>query len=149
EALREAFFTGGIPPVGRPADEVYRASYATQLERNRRYYARYPGDRDRVRALHERVDAGEVRLPGGDLLTGRRLRQAGNVLGMSDGAERLHFLLELDPTSPLFGHSLAESLPFTGRNPLYAVVHEACYADGGATRWPAERVMPEEFRDDP
>ena len=53
-----------VPPVGRPVDEVYAATYATQLERNRRYYARYPGDRDRVRALLERCDAGELRLPG-------------------------------------------------------------------------------------
>ena len=28
-------------------------------------------------------------------------------------------------------------------------MHEACYADGGATRWSAQRVMPEEFREDP
>ena len=30
------------------------------------------------------------------------------------------------------------------RNPIYAILHEACYADGGATRWSAERVQPEE-----
>ena len=28
-------------------------------------------------------------------------------------------------------------------------MHEACYADGEATRWAAERVMPDEFREDP
>src|SRR6201999_1783333 len=27
--------------------------------------------------------------------------------------------------------------------PLYAVLHEACYAQGGATRWAAERVRAE------
>ena len=31
------------------------------------------------------------------------------------------------------------------RNPLYAVIHEACYADGGATRWSAERLLPPEY----
>ena len=31
EALREAFFAGGLPPVGRPVDDVYRATYATML----------------------------------------------------------------------------------------------------------------------
>ena len=31
DGLREAFFTGGLPPVGRPVDEVYAATYATQL----------------------------------------------------------------------------------------------------------------------
>ena len=96
-SLREALFTGGVPPVGRPVDEVYAATYATMRERNRRYYARYPGDLDRVRALHDLADAGELRLPDGQQVTSRRLRSIGSALGMSDGAERLHYLLELDP----------------------------------------------------
>lgn len=146
--LREAFLTGGVPPVARPVDEVYSATYATILERNRRYYARYPGDREQVRALHDRLDAGEVRLPNGDVMTGRRFRLLGNALGMSDGAERLHYLLERDPRSPAFRHDLAAMVPFQGRNPLYALIHEACYADGEATRWSAHRVLPDEFRED-
>jgi pimeloyl-ACP methyl ester carboxylesterase len=147
-SLREAFFTGGVPPVGRDVDDVYRATYTTQLERNRRYYQRYPGDRDRVRELHDRADAGDLRLPNGDVLTSRRLRQIGNALGMSDGAERLHYLLERDPGSPAFRHDVAAALPFAGREPLYAAIHEACYADGGRTRWSALRVMPDAFTDD-
>jgi pimeloyl-ACP methyl ester carboxylesterase len=148
QSLREVYFTGGVPPVGRPVDDVYRATYTTHLERNRRYYRRYPEDRDRVRALHARAEDGRIVLPNGDVMTSRRLRQVGNVLGMSDGAEHLHYLLELDPASPAFRHDLAAALPFAGRNPLYAAVHEACYADGGRTRWSAERVMPEEFVED-
>jgi pimeloyl-ACP methyl ester carboxylesterase len=148
QALREAYFTGGVPPVRRPVDEVYRATYATMLERNRRYYGRYPGDRDRVRDLHERLDAGDVVLPNGDVVTSRRFRQIGNILGMSDGAEQLHYLLESDPTSPAFLHDLAAAMPFTGRNPLYAVIHEACYADQQATRWSAQRTMPSQFHED-
>jgi hypothetical protein len=38
-------------------------------------------------------------------------------------------------------------MPFA-RNPIYAVIHEACYADGGATRWSAERVRPAAYDDD-
>ncbi|MBN6037679.1 alpha/beta fold hydrolase [Amycolatopsis sp. 195334CR] len=148
EGLREALFTGGVPPVGRHIDEIYRATFATVLERNRRYYQRYPGDRDRVRALHERLDAGEVVLPNGSTLTGRLFRQVGSVLGMSDGAEHLHHLLERDPASPAFAHDVAAALPFNARNPLYAVIHEACYADGHRTRWSAARVQPAEYEDD-
>ncbi len=147
-SLREAFFTGGVPPVGRPVDEVYAATYETMRERNRRYHATYPGDLARIRDVMDRCDAGEVRLPDGDAVTARRFRQAGNVLGMSDGAAQLHYLLELDPASPAFSHDLAGMLPFRDRNPLYAVVHESCYADGGATRWSAERTMPDDFRED-
>ncbi|WP_026360802.1 alpha/beta fold hydrolase [Amycolatopsis nigrescens] len=148
QGLREAFFTGGLPPVGRHPDEVYQATYATMLERNHRYYRRYPGDHARVLDLHERLAAGTVRLPGGEQLSGRRFRQLGNVLGMSDGAERLHYLLERDWSAPAFAHDVAAALPFSGRNPLYAVVHESSYADGGATRWSAERTLPAEFAGD-
>jgi pimeloyl-ACP methyl ester carboxylesterase len=148
DSLHEGFFTGGVPPVRRPVDDVYRATYATMLERNRRYYRRYPGDRDRVRELHKRLDAGDVVLPNGDVVTSRRFRQVGSILGMSDGAEQLHYLLERDPCSPAFLHDLAAAMPFSGRNPLYAVIHEACYADEQATRWSAERTMPTEFVDD-
>jgi pimeloyl-ACP methyl ester carboxylesterase len=148
DSLREVLFTGGLPPVGRPVDEVYAATWRTMLERNRRYYARYPDDLDRVRRLHELAEAGGLSLPNGDPVPSRRLRSIGNALGMSDGAERLHYLLELDPGSPAFRHDLAAIMPFHGRNPLYAVVHESSYADGGATRWSAQRTMPAEFHDD-
>jgi pimeloyl-ACP methyl ester carboxylesterase len=144
EGLREALVTGGIPPLGGRIDDVYRATYARTLERNRRYYERYPGDRARVRALHERLEAEDVRLPGGDRLTGRRLRQLGNLLGMSDGAEHLHYLLELPADAPAFLHDVEAALPFA-RNPLYAVLHEACWADGGATRWSAQRLLPGDY----
>nr|MBA3308790.1 alpha/beta fold hydrolase [Nocardioidaceae bacterium] len=144
QGLREAFITGGLPPVGLHTDEVYRATYRRVLERNRRYYERYPDDRDRVLDLHRRLDTDDVRLPCGDRLTSRRFRQIGNMLGMSDGAERLHYILELPPDSPAFLHDVETAVPFN-RNPLYAIVHEACYADGCATRWSAERTLPPEY----
>src|SRR3954466_9318124 len=118
EGLREVFFTGGLPPVARPVDDVYRATYATMLERNRRYYARYPQDRDRVRSLHERAAAGELTLPNGDPLRSSRLRSVGDALGMSGGAEALHYLLERDPDSRAFRHDVAAEIPFSARNPL-------------------------------
>jgi hypothetical protein len=101
-----------------------------------------------VRALHERLDDGAVTLPNGDVLSSRRFRTIGSGLGMSDGAEQLHYLLELDWASPMFRHDLAAALPFQGRNPLYAAVHEACYADGVTTGWSAQRMLPEEFAED-
>jgi pimeloyl-ACP methyl ester carboxylesterase len=144
EGLREAFITGGVPPLGPRVDDVYRATYARTLERNRRYYERYPGDRERVRALHEHLAAADVRLPGGDRLTSNRVRQLGDALGMSDGAEHLHYLLELPFDSPAFLHDVDAALGFA-RNPLYAILHEACWADGGVTGWAAERMLPAEY----
>ena len=148
DGLREAFVTGGLAPVGRHVDDIYRATYERMLERNRRYYERYPGDRARVRALVERLDAEPLILPTGDRLTARRFRQAGNRLGMSDGAEDLHALVELPPDSPAFRHDAQDLLGFE-RNPIYAILHESSYADGVATRWSAERVMPAEYADTP
>ena len=148
ESLSEAFVTGGIPPIARPTDDVYRATYERVRERNRRFYARYPDDLDRVRAIHARLAEEDLRLPSGDRLTPRRFRQLGAMLGMSDGAERLHYLLEHPPDSPAFLHDVADATSFA-RNPLYAIVHEACYADGCATRWSAERVLPDEFASTP
>jgi pimeloyl-ACP methyl ester carboxylesterase len=144
EGLREAFITGGVPPIGRHIDDVYRATYRRALGRNRRYYERYPDDRNRVLALRQRLDAEDVRLPGGDRLTGRRLRGLGHLLGMSDGAEHLHYLLELPFDSPAFLHDVEAAGQFS-RNPLYAAMQEACWADGGTTQWAAERLLPAEY----
>jgi pimeloyl-ACP methyl ester carboxylesterase len=148
EGLREAFVTGGLAPIGPRIEDVYRATYPRTLERCRRYYERYPADRERVRALRDRLEGDDVRLPSGDRLTARRLRQLGNLLGMSTGAEDLHHILELPVDSPAFLHDVDASLGFA-RNPLYAVLQEACWADGGATRWAAERLLPAEYEEDP
>ncbi len=144
EGLREALITGGIPPVGRNIDDVYAKTYERVLERNRRFLTRYPGDRDRIRVIRKKLEDSEVRLPCGDRLTWRRFRQLGAMLGMSDGAEKLHYLLELPHDSPAFLHDVENGVGFA-RNPVYAILHESCYADGGTTRWSAERVLPEEF----
>jgi len=148
EGLTEAFVTGGLPPLERHPDDVYRATYERTRTKNDAYYERYPEDRERVRSIVERLETEDVRLPSGDRLTGRRFRQVGHVLGMSDGAETVHYIVELPFGSPAFLHDVELSQAFP-RNPLYAVSHEACYATGAATRWSAERVFPEDLRDDP
>jgi pimeloyl-ACP methyl ester carboxylesterase len=141
EGLREALITGGLPPLGARIDEVYAATYARTAARVQRHFDRYPDDRPRLERLAARCDAEDLRLPAGDRLTGRRLRQLGHGLGMSDGSETLHYLLELPPDSPAFRHDVEAQTSFA-RDPLYAVMHEACWADGGATRWAAQRLRP-------
>jgi pimeloyl-ACP methyl ester carboxylesterase len=148
EALTEAYFTGGLPPVARPIEEVYRATYVTVRERNRRFYERYPEDLPKVKALHELLASEEVRLPSGDVLTSRRFRQLGMALGMSDGAEQLHYLLDFPAGSPVFLHEVERETSF-GRNPLFATVHESCYADGCVTNWAAQRELPDDFAAQP
>jgi pimeloyl-ACP methyl ester carboxylesterase len=148
DALGEAFLTGGLPPVGRPVDDVYARTYPRVLARCRRYYERYPDDRERVLEIVRRADEGSLVLPTGEALTARRFRQLGLMLGMSDGAERLHGIVERDPDSPAFLYDTASGVGFA-RNPLFAVIHESCYADGFVTGWAAERLLPDEFAADP
>jgi pimeloyl-ACP methyl ester carboxylesterase len=144
DGLREAFITGGLPPLGNRIDDVYRATYARTIDASRRYFERYPYDRARVLALHERLAASDLRLPSGDRLTGRRVRQLGALFGASGGVEKLHYILERPADSPAFLHDLEGELSFS-RNPLYAVLHEACWADGGTTRWAAQRMQPPDY----
>ena len=146
EGLREAFLTGGLAPIGRPIDDVYSATYRRIIEWNERYYARYPEDRARVQAIHQRLDETPFLLPSGDRLTSRRFRQIGLWLGDSAGWELLHHVLELPMDSPGFGHDVEGAVRFN-RNPLYATLHESSFADGVATRWSADRLLPDEIRD--
>jgi len=143
EGLREAFITGGLAPIRRPIDDIYRATYARLIDKNRAYFERYPGDRARARDIMRRLDAEDLRLPSHDRLTARRFRQLGLWLGDSAGFEYLHHVLELPYGSPAFLHDVEAAVRF-GRNPIYATLHEACYADGEATRWSAARVLPDE-----
>jgi pimeloyl-ACP methyl ester carboxylesterase len=130
DGLREAFFTGGLPAIDVGIDEVYQATYARVAERTRRYYDRYPEDRERMLAAGKHYPI-------------HRLRQFGHLLGASDGAEQLHYILELDPISPAFAHAVDNTIEWA-RNPIYAILHEACWADGGTTNWAAERLLPPE-----
>ncbi|GAB3483979.1 alpha/beta fold hydrolase [Nocardiopsis coralliicola] len=148
-ALRAAFFTGGLPPVGRHPDEVYRATFDRMRRRTERHYRQFPEDRAHMEALSGRLAEQDVRLPNGDRLTPRRLRQIGHLLGKSDGGETVHYLLERGADSPAFIADAAAAMPFSGRNPLYAAIHESCYADGSATRWSAQRTLPDDFAADP
>lgn len=145
DGLREALVTGGVPPLHRSIDEVYTYTYERVLERNRRYRARYPADAERLERLRARLDDDGLTLPTGERLSWRRMRQVGQMLGMSDGAERVHHLLELEPDSSAFVHDMVAADPFS-RNPLYAVLHEACCCDGGTSNWSAHRMLPEEYR---
>ena len=69
------------------------------------------------------------------------------MLGSGTGSHELHYLLE-DPfdgdggLSDAFLVDVMERVGFGGA-PLYAVLHEACYAQGAATRWSAQRVRAE------
>lgn len=143
--LREAYITGGLTPVGRHADEVYAITWQRVIAKTNGYFERYPDDRSRAMEIYRRLEDEEVRLPSGDRLTAERFRLGGLWLGMSDGWEKMHHLLELPFGSAAFlwdAETLGTNFP---RNPLYATLHESSYADGVATRWSAARTRPPEI----
>ena len=148
DSLAGAIITGGLSAVQHPVDDIYAATWQIMIAKSEAYYRRFPADRERMRELSARCAAGDIVLPNGDSVSPDRLRTLGHGLGMSGGAEALHYLLELDPASAVFAHDLAAALPFGGRNPIYSVLHESSYADGVATRWSADRTMPDRVRED-
>ena len=147
-SLASVHITGGLPGIGFSTEEIYAQTYVTMQDKSERFYHRFPGDRDRMHAALDLAHAGGLQLPDGDPLTPRLLRSVGGNLGMDGGDERLHHLIELDPTSPAFAHDVAGLLPFGGRNPIYTFLHESCCADGQASRWAAHRVRPAAYDED-
>jgi pimeloyl-ACP methyl ester carboxylesterase len=142
-----ALITGGLPGLDGHAEDVYRLTYATVAARNAAHYGRYPGDVESARAVAVHLASRDVRLADGSLLTVERFQSIGGMLGGSAGSHELHYLLE-DPwdgdggLSDAFLAEVADRAGFA-RAPLYAVLHEACYAQGTATRWAAQRVRAE------
>jgi hypothetical protein len=105
-----------------------------------------------ARRVADYLDTREVRLPDGAPLTVRAFQSAGAMLGQADGSHALHYLLEDpfagDELSDAFLYAMMNELSFAS-GPLYALLHEACYAQGCATRWAAERIRAEFAEFDP
>jgi pimeloyl-ACP methyl ester carboxylesterase len=143
EGIREAFITGGLPGLTATADDVYRAAYPRVRARAQAHYARYPGDVDQARKVARWLAGNEVTLPNGARLTVEAFQSLGHMLGQSTGSDELHYLLEDafagGQISDAFLHAAYGHLSFA-RAPLYAVLHEACYAQGAATLWSAQRI---------
>ncbi len=151
EGLSTALVTGGLPSLDAHADDVYRAAYPRIERKVAAHYARYPQDVERVRRIAEHLLTHDVVLPGGYQLTVEAFQSLGILLGSGDGSHRLHFLLEdafvRTPSgaelSDAFQEQVQGLLSYAG-HPLYALVHEAIYAqDARPTAWSAERVRAE------
>ncbi len=148
--LKEVMITGGLPSLTRPVDDVYRATYRRVAAQNRRYFDRYPDDIDRVRAIVDYLARHEVHLPDGGRLTPRRFQALGMAFGASDGFEKVHYLLEeafvAGRTECELGYGFLRGVAAAhsfDTNPIYALLHEACYCQGEASNWSAERVRAE------
>ncbi len=147
--IREAFITGGLPGLSVTADDIYRRTYRTVAAKNAAHYERYPDDVAQARRVAEYLATRDVRLPDGAPLSVAAFQSAGAMLGQSGGSHALHYLLEDpfagDELSDAFLYAMMNELSFA-TGPLYALLHEAAYAQGCATRWSAQRIRAE-FRE--
>ncbi|RFA17056.1 hypothetical protein B7R22_01850 [Subtercola boreus] len=80
DSLREVYFTGGLPPVGFPVDDIYAATYDRMRTLTEHYYDRLPGDRERFATVLEASGKGLLRTPGGEVMSQRTLRPIGHQL---------------------------------------------------------------------
>ena len=150
EGLRGCYVTGGIPGVTTTADDVYARTYDISARKNAQFYRRYPGDAELARAIAGRLEAEDVRLPDGDRLTARRFRLIGNSFGMSDGFEKVHWILE----RALAGGEFTDGF-------LYQMMAETAFVDTpiwamqeftyggpatGPTAWAADRAYAKDPR---
>ena len=144
--LAEAFITGGLPGLSAIADEVYRRTYPAVARKNEAHYEWYPDDAEQARLVAQYLADHEVRRPDGAPLPVQAFQALGIMLGQSSGSHALHYLLEDpfagDDLSDAFLYALQARLSFAS-GPLYALLHEAAYAQGSATRWSAQRIRAE------
>ncbi|MEN5072994.1 alpha/beta fold hydrolase [Isoptericola cucumis] len=150
EGVAASYVTGGLVGLTASAEDVYRRTQPRVVAKNALYRERYPDDVEQVARIADRIAAGDVRLPGGDLLTVERFQTLGTAFGMGPGFERVHWVVdEAFDDAPgyedeLTDTFLAEVEAATGfaTNPMYAVLHESIYGQSasGATAWAAQRV---------
>lgn len=141
EGLDHCYVTGGVPGTTATAQDVYARTFPRTARRSHEHYARYPQDEAAVSRLVDHLQERDVRLPDGDRLTPHRLRTLGAALGMSEGIEALHFLLDDawagDELHPAFLHEVMTRTGFVD-NVLYPL-QEYTYGAGAATGWAAQR----------
>lgn len=84
QGLRESFIFGGLQPLVKGPDEVYRRLYKKVIQRNEAYYRKYPEDVERVKLIVrylQRFGDGKIKLPSEGNLSVRRFQQMGINFG--------------------------------------------------------------------
>ena len=147
--LQKVFITGGIPPLDAHPDDIYRATYARVMDKNRVFYEKFPKAKLKAKKIADYLDQNTVHLPNGDLLSVKRFQQLGLNLGFSDGMVILNYLFErafINGEISNFFLKQIFTLQSFDTNPLFTILHEACYAQGFATEWSADRII-NEYKD--
>jgi pimeloyl-ACP methyl ester carboxylesterase len=146
ESLEKVFITGGLPPLEAHADDVYRATYKRVLQKNKIFYNTFPNAEKNVKNIADYLTNNQTYLPNGDLFTVQRFQQLGLNLGFSDGMAILNFLFENAFINGKLSYSFLKGVMSNqtfDTNPIFTILHEACYAQKFATEWSAFRVLEE------
>ncbi|AJT40844.1 alpha/beta fold hydrolase [Psychromicrobium lacuslunae] len=150
EGLREVFITAGLGPLQGHPDQVYRATYQRTAARNDEYFERYPEDQPLAQRIAQHLSQVIELLPTGERLSAHRFQMLGSFLGGNSRIDGLHYLLEDAFVETPAGLRLSDaflaqvsSIVSYAQNPLYAVLHEACYGQGAASNWSAARIAAE------
>lgn len=145
EGLRESLITAGLGPLSGSARRVYTHAFARVAARNKEFFERFPWARARTNAIAQHLRTVDERLPTGERLTVERFQMLGAYLGGNTRIDALSYLLE--DAFPLVSGRLPEAflaqvsgVVSFSTNPLYAVLHEAIYAQGEASDWAASHV---------
>ena len=146
DSLDKVFITGGLPPLNAHPDDIYRSTYKRVIQKNKLFYQIFPEAKMNARRIANYLLDNEVYLPNGDQLTVERFQQLGLNLGFSDGMATLNFLFEKafinKKLSYLFLKNVLSIQSFD-TNPIFTVLHEACFAQQFSTNWSAYRILDE------
>jgi pimeloyl-ACP methyl ester carboxylesterase len=151
-----AMIAGGLSGLTGSPDEVYRAAYPRAVAHNDRFYTRYPGDRKLARQVVDHLADTSTRMPTGERLTPERFQMLGASLGSARTFDLLHYLLEQAFVPSSRGPTLSDTflrgvdaVVSMADRPLYALMHESIYCQGGASAWSAHRIRQEFDQFDP
>ncbi len=146
DSLQNVFITGGLPPLDAHPDEIYRATFRMVIEKNKLFFKIFPKAKEDMNKIASYLNENKVALPNGDILSIKRFQQLGLNLGFSDGMASLKFLFERAFVNNQISYSFLKNI-FTlqtfDTNPIFTILHEACYAQGFSTNWSAQRILEE------
>ncbi|MBM7050627.1 alpha/beta fold hydrolase [Rothia sp. ZJ1223] len=154
ESLKDCRMTAGLAPIRAHVDDVYRHTYARMAERNKEFFEWYPQDAELATHIADHLRKHTEILPTGERLTPHRFQMFGRYLGGNSRVHGLHYALQSafaegdDHLSEQFLRAAGDITSFYAQ-PVYALLHEAIYADGqdspspAPTNWSAARVASE------
>lgn len=146
DSLLEVFITGGIPPVNQNVDNIYRKTYPRVKNKNNIFYEIFPTAHANAKKIANIITNNQIKLPNNEILTIERFQLLGLMLGFSDGMAILNYLMETAIQNQYLAYNFLknlQSLQTFDTNPIFTILHEACYAENFATKWSAHRIRSE------